>query len=121
MKTNAHASPMLKIGKHDACVVLRQHRCVQSRKCERSLKPIENKQFTAIIFQNGALVFQMNLIKLEKCGWCCYLHSKISIFADDTKLCKAVNTREDSILLQMDLDKLETWAERWQMRFNNDK
>ncbi|CAJ0963248.1 unnamed protein product [Ranitomeya imitator] len=41
--------------------------------------------------------------------------------ADDTKLCKAVNTREDSILLQMDLDKLETWAERWQMRFNNDK
>ncbi|CAJ0964976.1 unnamed protein product [Ranitomeya imitator] len=49
------------------------------------------------------------------------LHSKISIFADDTKLCKAVNTREDSILLQMDLDKLETWAERWQMRFNNDK
>ncbi|CAJ0930371.1 unnamed protein product [Ranitomeya imitator] len=49
------------------------------------------------------------------------LHSKISIFADDTKLCKAVNTREDSILLQMDLDKLETWAERWQKRFNNDK
>ncbi|CAJ0943700.1 unnamed protein product [Ranitomeya imitator] len=40
---------------------------------------------------------------------------------DDTKLCKAVNTREDRILLQMDLDKLETWAERWQMRFNNDK
>ncbi|CAJ0929159.1 unnamed protein product [Ranitomeya imitator] len=38
-----------------------------------------------------------------------------------TVLCKAVNTREDSILLQMDLDKLETWAERWQMRFNNDK
>ncbi|CAJ0939456.1 unnamed protein product [Ranitomeya imitator] len=37
------------------------------------------------------------------------------------KICKAVNTREDSILLQMDLDKLETWAERWQMRFNNDK
>ncbi|CAJ0965832.1 unnamed protein product [Ranitomeya imitator] len=40
---------------------------------------------------------------------------------DDTKRCKAVNTKEDNILLQMDLDKLETWAERWQMRFNNDK
>ncbi|CAJ0965440.1 unnamed protein product [Ranitomeya imitator] len=49
------------------------------------------------------------------------VHQRKSIFADDTKLCKAVNTREDSILLQMDLDKLETWAERWQMRFNNDK
>ncbi|CAJ0957901.1 unnamed protein product [Ranitomeya imitator] len=32
MKTNAHASPMLNIGKHDACVVLRRRRCVQSRK-----------------------------------------------------------------------------------------
>ncbi|CAJ0959132.1 unnamed protein product [Ranitomeya imitator] len=40
---------------------------------------------------------------------------------NDAKLCKAVNTGEDSILLQMDLDKLETWAEMWQMQFNNDK
>ncbi|CAJ0920047.1 unnamed protein product [Ranitomeya imitator] len=28
---------------------------------------------------------------------------------------------EKGRVLTMDLDKLETWAERWQMRFNNDK
>ncbi|CAJ0966517.1 unnamed protein product [Ranitomeya imitator] len=38
MKTNAHASPMLKIGKYDACVVLRRRRCVQSRKCEQDIQ-----------------------------------------------------------------------------------
>ena len=38
------------------------------------------------------------------------LHSKISIFADDTKLCKVLNTEEDSFLLQRDLDRLEAWA-----------
>ena len=49
------------------------------------------------------------------------LHSKISIFADDTKLCKVINTEEDSFLLQRDLDRLGAWAEKWQMRFNTDK
>ncbi|XP_073516627.1 uncharacterized protein [Phyllobates terribilis] len=49
------------------------------------------------------------------------LHSKIAIFADDTKLCKVVNTDEDRAQLQEDLDKLGSWAKKWQMGFNADK
>ena len=33
-----------------------------------------------------------------------------NIFADDTKLCKVINTEEDSFLLQRDLDRLEAWG-----------
>lgn len=43
-----------------------------------------------------------------------------AIFDDETKLCKMVNTIEDSALLQMDLDRLEVWSGMWQMRFNTD-
>ncbi|XP_069824002.1 histamine H3 receptor-like [Dendropsophus ebraccatus] len=40
--------------------------------------------------------------------------------ADDTKLGKEITTEEDNIL-QKDLEKLEAWAEKWQMTFIVDK
>src|SRR6218665_3453577 len=47
--------------------------------------------------------------------------SKISKFADDTKLCKDVVTEEDASVLREDLRRLYEWAKDWQMLCNIDK
>ena len=49
------------------------------------------------------------------------INSKISKFADDTKIARVVNDWVDSSRLQRDLHKLETWAQKWQMEFNSTK
>uniref|UniRef100_A0A803K0K4 Reverse transcriptase domain-containing protein n=1 Tax=Xenopus tropicalis TaxID=8364 RepID=A0A803K0K4_XENTR len=45
----------------------------------------------------------------------------VSVFADDTKLCRPVSSIQDVTSLQQDLDQLAIWAAKWQMRFNVDK
>jgi len=45
----------------------------------------------------------------------------ISKFADDTKVSGIVDSDEDRQRIQQDIDRLEPWAERWQMEFNPDK
>uniref|UniRef100_A0A803JYA6 Reverse transcriptase domain-containing protein n=1 Tax=Xenopus tropicalis TaxID=8364 RepID=A0A803JYA6_XENTR len=47
--------------------------------------------------------------------------SNVSVFADDTKLYRPVNSIQDVTSLQQDLDQLAIWAAKWQMRFNVDK
>ena len=47
--------------------------------------------------------------------------SKISKFADDTKLCAQVNNEEEAKVLREDLARLFKWSEDWQMLFNMDK
>ena len=42
----------------------------------------------------------------------------ISKFADDTKVDGVVGSAEGCGRLQRDIDKLHSWAERWQMEFN---
>ena len=49
------------------------------------------------------------------------LLSKLSKFADDSKLCKNVQNDNDREALQQDLDKLDQWSQKWQMQFNADK
>ncbi len=49
------------------------------------------------------------------------LISKLSKFADDSKLCKTVCTDADREALQQDLDRLSEWSQKWQMKFNVDK
>jgi len=39
-------------------------------------------------------------------------------FVDDTKFSAKINTAEDHINLQRDLDKLVRWSEEWQIVFN---
>ena len=43
------------------------------------------------------------------------------LFADDTKLLKAVTSRQDSILLQNDINALEEWSRIWLLRFHPKK
>ena len=47
--------------------------------------------------------------------------SRISKFADDTKLCKRVDKPELRLQLQEDINKLAEWSDRWMMPFNTSK
>ena len=44
--------------------------------------------------------------------------SKVLKFADDTKVFRNVTNDTDKHSLQVDLDKLVKWSEKWQMLFN---
>ena len=43
------------------------------------------------------------------------------LFADDALLFRPIRSAKDEPLLQQDLDSLDQWEERWQMRFNLQK
>ena len=47
--------------------------------------------------------------------------SKISKFADDTKICRKVESEVDADILRKDLAKVYQWSLDWQMTFNLDK
>lgn len=49
------------------------------------------------------------------------INSVIKIFADDTKIFRALNMHTDNILLQIDLDRLLEWSAKWQLPFNVSK
>ena len=46
------------------------------------------------------------------------ISSNIKIFADDTKIFKALEIQSDKDQLQNDLDKLIEWSNKWQLPFN---
>lgn len=46
------------------------------------------------------------------------IRNKISIFADDLKIWGRVDTQEQILNLQKDLDIISAWAEKWGMSFN---
>ena len=43
------------------------------------------------------------------------------LFADDTKIYRAITSKEDAQSLQSDLNTLEEWSEEWLLRFHPDK
>ena len=47
--------------------------------------------------------------------------SKITLFADDCLIYREINSIEDKVQLQEDLDSLQDWAEKWGMHFNTQK
>ena len=52
-------------------------------------------------------------------------HARNSVFfhlhADDTKIGRAVSNIEDNRRLQADLDRVQEWSDKWQLRFNSSK
>ena len=47
--------------------------------------------------------------------------SRIRLFADDCLIYRAIKSLEDQILLQQDLNTLQSWSIRWGMMFNPSK
>ena len=47
--------------------------------------------------------------------------TSIKLFADDCLLFRPIQTDQDQVQLQSDLDKLRSWAKSWQMNFNPTK
>ncbi len=47
--------------------------------------------------------------------------STISMYADDSKLYKAIEHLEDCLLLQRDSDRISKWAKDWQLQLNLEK
>ena len=47
--------------------------------------------------------------------------STVQIFADDTKIYRTINNIGDTIILQEDLNKLQQWSTKWQLKFNAKK
>ena len=49
------------------------------------------------------------------------IQSPLRLFADDSLLYRVINTEQDTLQLQQDLDLLSDWAETWQLKFNVNK
>ena len=49
------------------------------------------------------------------------ISSPLRLFADDCLLYRSINSTEDSLILQKDLELLSQWATVWQMKFNVSK
>ena len=45
----------------------------------------------------------------------------VKIFADDTKIFNAINSSDDNVILQEDIDNLVNWSKKWQLPFNMEK
>ena len=50
-----------------------------------------------------------------------FILALIRKFADDTKMARIVNKREDALHFQEDIDRLCEWADRWAMEYNQAK
>lgn len=47
--------------------------------------------------------------------------SSILLFADDTKIFKEVDSIDDSLIIQKDIEELEKWSKDWLLQFHPDK
>jgi len=62
----------------------------------------------------GPLLFLIYINDLPAC----VSHSSTRLFADDSVVYRRISSPSDAVLLQEDVDSLQTWEDRWLMRFN---
>lgn len=49
------------------------------------------------------------------------IDSEVSLFADDMKLMRRIQTDEDQVGIQRDVDGLQAWSSNWLLEFNPTK
>ena len=49
------------------------------------------------------------------------MESPIALFADDTNVFREIQSDEDRLKLQQDIDELLIWSKKWQLPFNESK
>jgi len=64
----------------------------------------------------GPLLFLLYVNELPS-----WIKCDMKMFADDTKLWCRIKTDAESVVLQADLDSLQSWSDTWQLKFNADK
>ena len=64
----------------------------------------------------GPLLFLIHINDLPQ-----VVTSSVRLFADDCLLYRPINSQDDQLALQKDLDTLQLWGDTWGMRFNVDK
>lgn len=64
----------------------------------------------------GPLLFIIFVNDLPK-----WITSSINMFADDTKLWAVIKKKEDAEELQLDLDRIMEWTNKWLLKLNPDK
>ena len=48
-------------------------------------------------------------------------HSKVKVFADDTKIYNSINDVNDTKCLQNTIDEMYSWTNKWLLKFNKEK
>ena len=66
----------------------------------------------------GPLLF---LVYINDLPDCISNGTKVKLFADDTMVYRAINSRADAVQLQHDLDSLQEWERKWLMTFHPGK
>ena len=61
----------------------------------------------------GPILFLLHINDLPS-----VISSKVRLFADDCLVYREIKNRQDQIALQKDLNLLENWGSKWEMRFN---
>ena len=64
----------------------------------------------------GPLLFLLYVNELPS-----WIKCDMKMFADDTKLWCRIKTDAENVVLQADLDSLQSWSDTWQLKFNADK
>ena len=49
------------------------------------------------------------------------ISSTVRLFTDDCVVYRIIDTLQDSLCLQRDLNTVSNWTEKWQMQLNTDK
>ena len=64
----------------------------------------------------GPILFLIYINDLEE-----NVSSKVLKFADDTKIYRSMQSHQDQLMLQQDINTITDWSQKWQMEFNKEK